>query len=264
MAPDTLNSRYELAKEVTRTAGDLAMQYYERHEAMSIQFKGVQDVVTAADKACEKFITEAVRKEFPEDSILGEEQGFQNQGSNTVWLIDPIDGTRNFVRGVPFWCISVGVLVNLKPVIGLIYDPLRGEFYHSQLGRGAFRNNSPIKVSGVADLKKAHVGLGFSYRRPIEEHARAIASCLSANCEYSRLGSGALSLAYVADGRLDGYWESHMNSWDAAAGLAIVKEAGGWISDFFSEDGLECGNKTLAATPALADTLKRLFYSNLP
>jgi myo-inositol-1(or 4)-monophosphatase len=261
MPPDTLNLRYDLAKQLARGAGDLAMRYYG--QPMSVEYKGIQNVVTEADKVCEKLIATAVLKHFPGDSILGEEAGRQNEGSDTVWIIDPIDGTANFARKIPFWCVSVGIVVDLKPVVGVIYDPVREELYHSLVGRGAFRNERPIKVSGLDDLKKAHVGLGFSYRRPVEEHVRAVESCLIANCEYSRLGSGALSLAYVADGRFDGYWEGHMNSWDATAGLALVKEAEGWTSDFFADDGLNSGNSTLAATPALAHAFRRLFSTNL-
>src|SRR5687767_2306966 len=136
MAPDTLKPRYELAKQVTREAGDLAMRYYGQREAMSVEYKGVQNIVTEADKACEKHIAEAVLKHFPDDSILGEEAGFQNEGSDKVWIIDPIDGTANFAREIPFWCVSVGIVVNLKPVVGLIYDPVRDELYHSLVGRG--------------------------------------------------------------------------------------------------------------------------------
>ena len=141
----------------------------------------------------------------------------------------------------------------------MIYDPVNDELYHSLSGNGAFRNETPIRVSQAAKLEEAHVGLGYSYRRPVKEHASAVEACLTAHCEYSRTGSGALSLAYVADGRFDGYWEGHMNSWDAAGGLAIVREAGGWISDFFAGDGLNSGNPILAATPALANAFKKLF-----
>jgi myo-inositol-1(or 4)-monophosphatase len=263
MASATLEHRYEVAKVLARRAGNLAMQYYERREAINIQSKGVQNLVTDADKECEKLIARAVFEDFPGDCFLGEEAGFQNKGSSTIWIVDPIDGTSNFIRRIPFWCVSVGIAVDLRPVIGVVYDPVRDELYHSLAGEGAFRNDAAIAVSGVDSLDQAMVGLGFSYRRPIREHAAAVESCLAAHCEYNRLGSGSLSLAYVADGRLDGYWEGHMNSWDAAGGLALVLEAGGWSSDFFAGGGLENGNPILAATPRLAEPLMKLLAGRL-
>jgi myo-inositol-1(or 4)-monophosphatase len=199
-----------------------------------------------------------VLKNFPRDTILGEEGGFQNEGSNTIWIIDPIDGTGNFIRGIPLWCVSVGIVVDLKPVAGVIYDPVADELYHCLARGGTYKNDERIKVSMVDQLNHAQVGIGFSYRRPVDEHTKAVEVCLKAHCEYNRLGSGALSLAYVADGRIDGYWEGHMNSWDAAAGLALVQEAGGSTNDFFAGEGLTSGNAILAATPGLFEPLKKL------
>ncbi len=258
MPADSLENRYKLAKDLAKRAGDLAMQYYGRREAMGITSKGVQDAVTKADRDCEKLIAQGVLKNFPRDTILGEEGGFQNAGSNTIWIVDPIDGTGNFIRGIPLWCVSVGILVDLKPMAGVIYDPVAGELYHCLARGGTYKNDERIKVSMTDQLNNAQVGIGFSYRRPVDEHTKAIEVCLKAHCEYNRLGSGALSLAYVADGRIDGYWEGHMNSWDAAAGLALVQEAGGSTNDFFAGEGLTSGNAILAATPGLFEPLKKL------
>ena len=142
-------------------------------------------------------------------------------------MIDPIDGTHNFLTGIPFWCVSVGLVVAGELVLGIIYHPLAGELYSARSGGGAFLNGQPIKVSGETDLTRARICVGFSYRRPVAEHVRAVEALLSAGCEYLRLGSGALGLAYTAAGRFDGYWERHINSWDAAAGSVLVREAGG-------------------------------------
>jgi myo-inositol-1(or 4)-monophosphatase len=259
MTAADLEHRYRLAKDLGRRAGQLAMQYYGRHGAMGVVSKGVHNVVTKADQECEKLIAATVLKNFPQDTILGEESGFQNRGSSTVWIVDPIDGTSNFVRQIPLWCVSIGIIVGFKPVVGVICDPVREELYHSLEGRGAFRNDEPVKVSDVTDLKAAQVGLGFSHRQSGKQHAEAVASCLAAQCDYRRLGTGSLSLACVADGRLDGYWENHMNSWDAAAGLALVRAAGGWCNDYFAGDGLNSGNSVLAATPVLVEPLRKLF-----
>ena len=252
-----LLERHRLAQEVVRKAGELAMQYYRRR-GLSVRSKGVQDVVTEADKACEELIARAVFDAFPNDSFLGEEGGLQNPGSNIVWVVDPIDGTSNFVRGIPFWCVSLGIVCERRPLAGVIYDPINEDFYTAAEDSGAFKNGNIIHPSNITILEEALIGLGFSYRRPVGDHVRAIESCLTAHCEYNRLGSGALSLAYVADGRLAGYWEAHMNSWDAAGGIAIVRAAGAYANDFFAGDGLHQGNSILTAAPGIADQLMKL------
>jgi len=131
--------------------------------------------------------------------------------------------------------------------------------FAARKGRGATLNGAPIRVSGETQIERARIGIGFSYRRPVAPHARDIETLLDAHCEYLRMGSGALGMAYTAAGRLDGYWERHINSWDVTAGIALVREAGGRTNDFFAESGLEHGNEILAATPRLHAPLARLF-----
>jgi myo-inositol-1(or 4)-monophosphatase len=143
-------------------------------------------------------------------------------------------------------------------MLGIIYHPLVAELFSARRGGGAFLNGHPIKVSGETDVKNARVGIGFSYRRPVRDHVRAVEGLLSGGCEYLRLGSGALGLAFTAAGRFDGYFERHINSWDAAAGLVLVQEAGGYTNDFLADDGLTKGSELLAATPGLVEPLKQL------
>ena len=144
------------------------------------------------------------------------------------------------------------------PVAGVIYNPVTDELYAARKGGGATMNGSPIHVSATTSLEEARIGIGFSYRRPVDPHVATIKALLNARCEYSRLGSGALGMALTADGRLDGYWEAHINIWDVAAGLCIVKEAGGWISDFMQGDAFTNGNPILTATPGLAVSFMEL------
>lgn len=201
---------------------------------------------------------QALSQAFPDDGFFGEEGGARNAGAHAVWVIDPIDGTHNFLTGVPFWCVSVGLVVGGEPVLGLIYHPVLDELFSARRGGGSFVNGTPIKVSGESDVARARVCVGFSYRRPIDDHVRAIGALLTAGVEYCRLGSGALGLAYTAAGRFDAYWERHLNSWDAAAGLVLVAEAGGSVNDFFARDGLTRGSEVLASTPALVGPLREL------
>jgi myo-inositol-1(or 4)-monophosphatase len=255
-----LDSRLRIGEGVVREAGRLALSHY-RSDALVIERKGLQDLVSEADRATEELIVATLSRDFPDDSFLGEEGGLRQSGP-MLWVIDPIDGTANFLRGIPHWCVSLGLIVDNQATVGFLYDPIADEMFSARQGHGAFLNGAAIGVSGESDLKQARIGLGFSYRRPVAPHARDVEILLDAGCEYSRLGSGALGLAYTAAGRLDGYFERHINLWDVAAGLVIVAEAGGRISDFMAPDVIATGNEILAATPALYDPLRSLLASN--
>jgi myo-inositol-1(or 4)-monophosphatase len=250
-------ARAQIATEVIREAGEIAVDFYRRRERIAVESKGVQDLVSEADRACEDLIVARLSSSFPDDSLLGEEGGLRQRGA-TTWVIDPIDGTANFVRGISHWCISIGLLIGGKAVLGLVFDPVANELFSAMHGAGARLNGEEIAVSGETDLAKARIGIGFSYRRPVAPHARDIEALLDAHCEYSRLGSGALGMAYTACGRFDGYWERHINSWDVVGGLALVSEAGGRTNNFLHGDFLLKGNEVLAATPLLLDSLSKL------
>ncbi len=253
-----LDDRLQAAEAVIREAGKLAAGHFVGRAGLVIDRKGAQDLVSEADRVCEDLIVAGLARSFPQDGFLGEEGGSRNPGAEAIWVIDPIDGTHNFLTGVPFWCVSIGLVLKGTAVLGLIYDPSADELFSAASGRGAFLNNAPIRTSGETDIARARICVGFSYRRPVGEHVRVVEALLSGGCEYLRLGSGALGLAYTAAGRFDGYWERHINSWDAAAGLVLVREAGGWASDLLANNGLMNGNEILAAAPALAEPLKRL------
>lgn len=255
-------TRLKSASAVVRQAGALALASF-RDSALYVERKGVQDYVTAVDRAVEELIVNRLRAQFPDDAFLGEEGG-QRSGAasdDALWVIDPIDGTTNYARGLPLWCISLALVHAGEIALGLIFNPVSDEFYCAVRGRGASCNGRPIRVSGEQMPEAARIGLGFSYRRPPARHARDIARLLEAHCEYARLGSGALGLAFVADGRFDGYYESHINSWDVLAGICLVREAGGWVSDFLAGDGLLNGNPILACTPALRGFLQQRLMS---
>jgi myo-inositol-1(or 4)-monophosphatase len=253
-----LDDRLAGAEGVIREAGKLAAGHFARRASLTIDRKGAQDMVSEADRACEELIVARLAKAFPQDGFLGEEGGLRNPDAEAMWVIDPIDGTHNFLTGIPFWCVSIGLVLKGTAVLGLIYDPSADELFSAASGGGAHLNGAPIKASAETDIARARVGVGFSFRRTVGEHVRVVESLLSGGCEYLRLGSGALGLAYTAAGRFDGYWERHINAWDVAAGLALVREAGGWTNDFFSGEGFARGNEILAAAPGLVEPLKLL------
>ena len=258
MTPRDLEIHLRAAESVVREAGCLASRYVRRRETLVIDRKGVQDLVSEADRACEDLIVTRLSAVFPDDSFLGEERGVRNAGGDAVWVIDPIDGTHNFLTGVPLWCVSLALVVDGEAVLGLIYHPACNELFSARRGGGAFLDGEKLRVTGCGELQHARLSLGFSFKQGPDAHAQTVRALLAADCAYARLGTGALSLAYVAAGRFDAFWQLHTNSWDAAAGMVLVREAGGWTNDLLAGDGLHEGGEILAATPALVDALSQI------
>ena len=218
--------------------------------------KGRHDVVTAMDREVERFIRSAIAERYPDDAIIGEEEG--GSGGERVWLIDPIDGTANYARGIPHYCVSIGYLERLVPTVGVIYDPSHDWLYSAARGEGASRDGERLTVSPVADLGAATVECGWSTRRSTADYIALVARVMEAGCAMRRVGSGALGLADVAAGRDEAYCEMHINAWDCAAGILLVREAGGHTNDFFAGDGLTAGSPVIATNDALCAKLASL------
>jgi myo-inositol-1(or 4)-monophosphatase len=259
MNDSDLDLRLRLGQAIARDAGHQVREHYRRRHELKIESKGVQNFVSEADRMCEETISSALIGAFPADSVMGEELGIRNSGGRALWVIDPIDGTTNFLRGLPLWCVSIGLMVEDQPAAGIIYNPVTEELYSARRGGGAWLNGSRIEVSSAHRLEESRIAVAFSYRRGVKQHVDAVSACFDARCEFSRLGSSALGMAYTADGRLDGFWASHAYIWDIVAGIVIVREAGGWVSDFLADDGFVKGNTILAAPPGLAEGLRKLF-----
>ena len=219
--------------------------------------KGRHDVVTAMDREVERFIRAAIAARYPNDAVIGEEEGGAG-GGERVWLIDPIDGTANYARGIPHYCVSIGYLEAGIPTVGVIYDPSHDWLYAGALGEGATRNGTPLTVSTQADLGAATVECGWSTRRSTADYIALVGRVMEAGCAMRRVGSGALGLADVAAGRSEAYCELHINAWDCAAGILLVREAGGHTNDFFAGDGLTGGNPIIATNDALCAKLASL------
>jgi len=249
MTPVELSARQRAAETVAREAGRLARCLLDDTRALEVTLKGPQDVVTAADGAVERSIVAALRSAFADDAFLGEEGG--GTPGDRCWVIDPIDGTANFARGLPHWCVSIAFVASGRSEVGVIYEPDADVLYSARRGAGATRNAMPIHVSATADITRAMVDVGYSRRTAIDDFGRIVVRLLERGANVTQCGSAALGLARVADGRLDGYAERHLYAWDALAGLLLVEEAGGRASAFLTRDTLVAGNVTIAATPAL-------------
>ena len=244
-----LDLREKALLTLIREAGALAQSAFEA-DAGGFEMKGPQDFLTVTDAAVEKLVRERLARLFPDDGFVGEESG--SAPGETVWVVDPIDGTANFARRIPHYCISIAFASREQTLLGAIYDPAHDELYFARKGRGATRNGAAISVSPVADPQSACVELGWSVRVPNATYLDVLAKILAAGPNIRRAATGALGLAYVADGRSDAYAELHMHPWDCLAGLLLVREAGGRVCNFLAADGLNSGGSVLAATPGIA------------
>lgn len=254
--PSALADRFAAAQAVAREAGALALGIVRGPDAaLAIAEKGRLDLCTEADRAVERLIRARLADRFG-DAMLGEEYG--GATGERLWVIDPIDGTFNLVHGFPMWAVSIGFVEAGEPTLGVVYNPVRDDMFAARLGHGATLNGAPLASSGDRNVDRPLVELGWSSRKPIEPYLAMIGRLLADGCEFRRTGSAALGLAQVAAGWTDGYVETHVNSWDVAAGLVLVREAGGWVNDFLAGDGLTQGNAILACTPALRPRLSAL------
>ncbi|MDA8050551.1 MAG: inositol monophosphatase family protein [Rhodospirillales bacterium] len=256
MTENEIDARERELLAAIRDAGKEVRAFLAEPSRLAVGLKGHQDFISAADGAVEHLLKERLLGAFASDAFLGEETG--GVRGARLWVVDPIDGTANFVRGLPHFCISVAFLLGRQMTLGAILDPLREELYLARCGRGATRNGCPIAVAPTATMSKATVEIGWSTRIADARYLDCVAHALAAGAGVRRGGSGALGLAYVADGRSDAYAELHINAWDCLAGLLIVQEAGGRISPFLAAGGLEHGAPVLAATPGIAAEMSAL------
>lgn len=261
-----LQSRYAFAQTLARKAGELAYDYYKRRAELAIESKGLQDVVSIADKKVEELIRSRLEARFPEDGFLGEETGASAGGrpGQAVWVVDPIDGTSCFLAGMPTWCVSIALVQDGEILIGVIHDPNVDELYAARRGGGTYLNGRRQPVPPATSLQDGLFGTGFSHRSPPQDIVPFIDELVREGGMFFRNGSGALMTAYVAIGRLVGYYEPHINSWDCLAALLLVREAGGWTCDFLADDGLTRGNVCAAAAPGVAEKLQALMQATVP
>lgn len=252
------DNRYRIAQSIVRDVATLALRHFRSIESLSIESKGFQDVVSNADKEVELAIRDALQIEFPEDGIIGEEFDNTVGTSGYRWVIDPIDGTANFVTGIPCWAVVLACVKDDATVIGVIFDPVAGELWRASRGNGAFVNDVPVKTTAATELSDGSTGLGFSNRVPRQVQITLLSSLISEGGIFYRNASGALMLAYVAGGRLIGYSEGHMNAWDCIAALLMIEEAGGEVESFSMTQMLEKGNRVIAAGTGVFPKLKAI------
>jgi myo-inositol-1(or 4)-monophosphatase len=214
--------------------GAILLDYHNKQETLQVRSKGRSDYVTEADLAAQEAIVQVIRRRHPDHDVLAEEGNGVPRRNQSRWLVDPLDGTSNFIHGFPVFAVSIALEHNDAIVLGAVYDPCRRELFLAQQGRGATLNGRPIQVSACRNPERALIATAFPWRRKaiLSRYLEGFIQVFTKVSDVRRGGSAALDLAYVACGRCDGFWELGLSPWDVAAGHLLVKEAGGCISDF--------------------------------
>ncbi len=258
MTPSDHNDFVPGMAEIAREAGALLMDYFQQH--VKIEYKGDADLVTVADRKSEILIRERIKGRWPSHDILGEEQGLVDTGSDYRWYVDPLDGTTNFAHGFPVFCVSLALEHKHRRIAGVVYDPTRDELFAAEQGSGAYLNQQRIRVSKIANLSESLVATGFpSHKRHKNPNIHFYHQITLRTHGVRRAGSAALDLCCVASGRFDAFWEFNLNPWDTAAGVLIVEEAGGKVTDFQGGPFPINSRETLASNGLLHPALLREF-----
>jgi len=260
-----MHALLNVAVMAARRAGNTLIRKMVNLDKLKVEQKGHNDYVSDADLAAEKAVIHCILKHYPDHAILAEESGVQGE-SDTVWIIDPLDGTTNYLHGFPVFAVSIGVQIKGRMEHAVVYDPLRQELFTATRGQGAHLEGRRIRVSGQKQLERALIGTGFPFRqadKEIDPFLKMLGKVVRSTSGVRRPGAAALDLAYVAAGRLDAFWETGLAPWDLAAGSLIIREAGGIISGIDgSESFLDTGH-VLTGTPKIYAAIAKLCASEI-
>lgn len=253
-----------IAIQAAYNAGTIIQQESRNLEHLNIERKGHNDFVSEVDKRAEQAIIQTILKAYPRHNILGEEGGSVDNGSEITWIIDPLDGTTNYLHGHPQYSVSIAVKEGDKITHGVVFDPNRNDIFTAELGKGAQLNNSRIRVSRQSSLADSLLATGFpTYDMSFLDRYLAIfREMLQSTAGQRRAGSAALDLAYVAAGMVDGFWEFNLKPWDIAAGYLLIKEAGGLVCDFDGGQEMLSSGNIIAANPKLVSPILKIIQSH--
>ncbi len=247
-----MNPLLSIAIKGARSAGNIISRFSDRVDSLTVSKKQRNDFVSEVDKMAEQTIIETIQKAYPDHAILAEESG-DHGGNDYLWIIDPLDGTTNFLHGVPQYGVSIAVQHKQQLIMACIYNPVNGELFTASKGAGAWLNNKRIRVSGQRTLEDSLIGTGFPYRQDqsIDAYLPIFREFMSKTAGIRRPGAASLDLAYLACGRFDGFFEMGLNQWDIAAGVLLIKEAGGLVGDLKGENHFMQSGNIVAANPKL-------------
>ena len=242
-----------IAVRAARRAGSIINRSALEGAPLEVRAKQANDYVTQVDRAAEEAIMDVVRKAYPDHDFMAEESGTTGAEAQYRWIIDPLDGTTNYIHGFPQYCVSIAVEQRGSLVHGVVYDPVRNELFTASKGRGAYLNDRRIRVSKCARMQEALIGTGFPFKelKRVDPYLRQLKRLMSSASGVRRAGAAALDLAYVACGRLDAFWELGLSPWDMAAGALLIQEAGGLVGDLKGDAGFLESGDICAATPKI-------------
>jgi myo-inositol-1(or 4)-monophosphatase len=260
-----MHALLNVAVMAAHRGGDTIIRSLPKLDKIKVEQKGRNDYVSEVDRNAERAVIDTIRRHYPDHAILAEESGQQGE-SDYTWVIDPLDGTTNFLHGFPVFCVSVGLMHKNRLEHGAVYDPLRQELFTASRGQGAQLDGRRIRVSQVKSLERALIGTGFPFRDSdisLQLYLKMLQTVLVNTSGVRRAGAAALDLCYVAAGRLDAFWETGLSKWDMAAGTLIIREAGGIVSGMDgSEDFLESGH-ILTGSPKIYSGLAKLLAADI-
>lgn len=259
-----------IALRAARSAGELMVRASERLDVIEVENKDINDFVTEVDRSSEQEVLKHLQKAYPDHGYLCEESGHTEgtgQGSDYLWIIDPLDGTTNYVNGIPHYAVSIACLFKGKIEHAVVYDPVRREEFTASRGQGAQLNGRRLRVSNRRNLEGALLATGIPFKSRCQQHIDSYLASLKVFCEQTsgirRAGAASLDLAYLAAGRVDGFWEIGLSKWDIAAGILLITESGGLVSDFNGKfDYLESGN-IVAASPKVFKNMLQVVQPTL-
>ena len=245
-----------IAIRAARNAGSLIIKHFDRADNLDVRAKGYNDLVSKVDREAEANIIDIIKRSYPDHGILAEESGID--GNNEYqWIIDPLDGTTNYLHGLPHFAVSIALMHKGQPEQAVVYDPIRDELFKATQGQGSYLNNRRIRVSKQKGLKGALLGTGFPFKNHdrLDQYISIFREYFPKSSGVRRAGSAALDLAYIASGRLDGFWEMGLQPWDMAAGILLIKEAGGIICDLNGENNYYESGDIMTGNPYVVDDM---------
>lgn len=262
-----MHAMLNIAVRAARAAGKVLVKAYENPQLLEISTKSENDFVTNVDRAAEEAIISTIQKSYPKHSILAEESGLQTgEDADYQWVIDPLDGTTNFTRGIPHFCVSIALTVKGVPHHAVVYDPIRDDLFTATRGSGAQLNGFRARVANSKSLDGTLLATGFPFRMKeiLEDYQKVFNAYFVEAADIRRAGSAALDLAYVSCGRLDGYFEAGLKPWDTMAGELLVKESGGMVTDFAGGMNQQSSGNIVAANQKVIQQMLVLMRKKLP
>lgn len=256
----------DIAKQAATEAGAFLMKNYGKVSELDIRQKSQNDFLSYVDEQSEQIILEIISSRYPEHSFLAEEGGQSEQSNSYRWIIDPLDGTTNYLSGIPAFAVSIALEYENELVLGVVYDPLRGELFEAEQGGGARLNGNTIRVSNKKRLNQSLIATGFPFKTKqfLSSYLKAFEAIFNQCIGMRRLGSAAIDLAYVAVGRFDGFWEIGLQPWDIAAGTVIVREAGGSVQDFWGSQDFLFNHYLISGNGQIEPELQQAIQNHFP